>query len=412
MPDGSMMVAFNHVTGPTTPALGRTFMPEKLLNRFKQKDGRIFTHNFPPPKSFYHYDKGYDFYGLSGNCPPSPKLPTTQKCSLIVYLRSTDLGQTWTPWRTESIRALGMTAYSPQATIALPNGTLIRRVNGDDLWEQATIPHTAMLQLLKPNRGVYPDRWPAIGRADQIVVKDPMICKYQISRIRRLNDGRYIAIGQAWRYANAGKSGACSGFEGATNMLLVAASASAAERGQWRRGMPDIPASILVPNEWDAAQLPNGDLLALFRTQPSVGSRTQIRKQAILRAKPAADCPERTTSGCWVIDPATLGNPGNLPHSGHPDLLATREGVIIQFATTGNSYTSDYGATWIPLSGTAPSDYYPRSMQDPATGEIFLFGHVGHDDPYGGKSVESGGNYSGINQSITMQRFRLNLAGQ
>lgn len=191
-------------------------------------------------------------------------------------------------------------------------------------------------------------------------------------------------------------------------MLLVAASDSEAEQGQWKRGMPEISPSILLANEWDAAQLANGDLLALFRAQVSPGGK-QIRKQAILRARPSSECPDKTTSGCWVMDQTTLGNPGNLPHSGHPDLLATREGVIIQFATTGNSYTNDSGATWIPLSGTAPSNYYPRSIQDPVTGDIFLFGHVGGDDPYGGKSIEDGGNYSGINQTITMQKFRLTV---
>ncbi|MBA2733591.1 MAG: hypothetical protein H0U54_11940 [Acidobacteria bacterium] len=407
MPDGSLMVAFNQATGPTSPAQGRTFTPEKLLNEFKLDDGRIWTHAYPAPKGYWHWDKGYDYYGLSGDCPSSSKLPTTQRCSLIVYLKSTDAGQTWATWRTETFHAIGMSAFSPQPTIALSNGTLIRRVNGDDMRNVKKIPYTAMLQVLKPKGGVYPARWPALGAAGQVVIKDPSVCKYQVSRIRQLKDGRYIALGQSWRYAGGGTSGACASLDGATNMLLVAASAAAAEQGQWKRGMPEISASILVANEWDAAQLANGDLLALFRTKGSATSRTQIRKQAILKVRPASECPDKTASGCWVLDETTLGNPGNLPHSGHPELLATREGVIIQFATSGNSYTNDNGASWIPLTGTTPSNYYPRSIQNSATGDIFLFGHVGGDDPYGGKSIEGGGNYSGINQTITMQRFRL-----
>ena len=409
MPDGSLMIAFNQATGPTSPALGRTFTPEHLLNLFKLSDGRIWTHVYPAPPGYWHWDKGYDYYGLSGNCPPSPTLPTTQKCSLIVYLRSTDAGQTWTPWRTESFQAIGMSAYSPQPTIALPNGTLIRRVNGDDMINVRSIPHTAMLQVLRPVKGKYPNVWPALALR-QVVLKDRLSCKYQVSRIRRLKDGRYIALGQAWKYANGGTSGPCAGNDRATNLLLVAASAEAVEKGQWKRGMPDIQSSVLVPNEWDAAALTNGDFLALFRTQVSPApSSKQIRKQAILRAASASECPDKTASGCWVMDQSTLGNPGNLPHSGHPDLLATLEGVIIQFATTGNSYTNDNGATWIPLTGSMPSNYYPRSIQDPVTGDIFLFGHVGGDDPYGGKSAETGGNYSGINQTITMQKFRLKI---
>src|SRR6185295_8554767 len=148
----------------------------------------------------------------------------------------------------------------------------------------------------------------------------------------------------AWRYESGGAQGPCGGNDKATNLLLIAESAKAAEKGEWKRGMPDIPSSLLVANEWDVAPLANGDLLALFRTvlspQPPI---KQIRKQAILRKSSSSKCPDKTVSGCWVLDEATLGNPGNLPHSGHPDLLATKEGVVIQFATTGNSYTNDGG---------------------------------------------------------------------
>jgi hypothetical protein len=411
MPDGSLMVAFNQVTGPTAPHLGRTFMPEALLNRFRLDDGRVFTHRHPAPQGFYYFDKGYDFYGLSGGCPPSPRLPTTERCSLVVYLRSKDGGDTWAPWRTESVGGLGMTAYTPQATLALPDGTLVRRVNGDDLQHLKGIPYTAMLQVLKPARGVYPAGWPALGGRGQVVVRDPSVCKYQVSRVRRLGDGRYIALGQSWRHAGGGTRGRCvRKFEG-SDMLLVAASAADVERGLWRVGMPDVAAAVLAPNEWDAAELKSGDLLALFRTSEGVSRSTQVRRQAILRARPVSECPDAKAAGCWVLDRGTLGNRGNFPHSGHPDLLATREGVVIQFATTGNSYTADGGATWHPLEGAAPSDYYPRSIQDPETGDIYLFGHVGHDDPYGGKSEESGGTYSGVDQSITRQRFRLKMAG-
>ncbi|MBA3441535.1 MAG: hypothetical protein H0T92_16875 [Pyrinomonadaceae bacterium] len=386
-------------------------MPENLLNLFKLSDGRSYTHISPAPSGYHYLDKGYDYYGLSGNCPPSPKLPTTQKCSEVVYLKSTNSGRSWSVWRTDPFQAIGMSAYAPQDIIALPNGSLIRRVNGDDLQNLRRIPHTAMLQILKPKAsGVYPANWPALGAAGQVVVTDPLICKYQVSRIRRLKDGRYIALGQAWPYVGGGTSGSCAPSDKATNMLLVAASASAAERGQWKRGMPDIAPTVLLPNEWDAAQLPNGDLLALFRTQVSATDRTQIRKQAILRAKPGSSCPDQGTSGCWVMDQATLGNPGNFPHSGHPELLATREGVIIQFATTGISYTNNSGASWITFKGMTPTDYYPRSIQD-ANGDIYVFSHVGGDDPYGGTEAQ---NYSGkkpgqtaINQSITMQKFRL-----
>lgn len=409
MPDGSIMVAFNMVTGPTAPRLGRTFMPEPLLNKFTLDDGRIFTHKFPAPAGHYYFDKGYDFYRLTGDCPRSPQLPKEQKCSLIVYLRSSDRGATWSPWRTDTISGLGMTAYTPQATIALPDGALVRRVNGDDLKHERRIPYTAMMQLLKPKRGVYPLHWPMLGGPRQVVIKDPTVCKYQVSRVRRLRNGRYVALGQLWRFASGGTRGQCVSKKAGSVMLLVAASASDVEKGRWRLAMADISPATLVPNEWDVAELNNGDLLALFRTSESATSKTQTRKQALLRSTSTEQCPDRNAASCWIMDQSTLGNPGNFPHSGHPELLATREGVIIQFATSGLSYTTDEGHSWADLKGAAPSDYYPRALQDPSTGDIYVFGHVGHDDPYGGKSEESGGNYSGINQSITMQKFRLKV---
>src|ERR1044072_4589208 len=86
MPDSSLMVAFNQATGPTSPALGRTFTPESLLNLFTLAAGRIWTHVYPGGSGRWFWDTGYDYFGLSGACPASPTLPTTQKCSLIVYL--------------------------------------------------------------------------------------------------------------------------------------------------------------------------------------------------------------------------------------------------------------------------------------------------------------------------------------
>lgn len=121
MPDGSLMAAFNMATGPASPAQGRTFMPESYLHLFG------LTENGTP--GYSGWDKGYDWYGLNGGCPPSPTLSSaTQKCTEIVYLKSTDGGINWTTWRTDPFQAFTMAAYTPQATIALPNGTLIKTI--------------------------------------------------------------------------------------------------------------------------------------------------------------------------------------------------------------------------------------------------------------------------------------------
>jgi hypothetical protein len=343
-------------------------------------------------------DPGRDFYGLSGACPASPQLPSgSDACTEIVYRRSTDQGRTWTTWRTEPFQGIEPTPYTPAATLALSDGSLIRRVNGDDLRNVPNIPYTAMLQVLTPNRdGTYPANWPPLGGAGQVVASDSSVCKYQISRIRKLRDGRLIALGQAWRHAT-GHSGRCNS-DAFSELLLVAASESAAKRGQWMLGMPYVSASTLSPDEWDAAQLANGDLLALFRT---AASGRAIRRQAILRAATGSSCPDSGIA-CWVLDTSTLGNPGNLQHSGHPELLATREGVIVEFASDGVKYTVD-GSSWTTLGGVAATDYYPRSIQN-ADGGIYVFSHRGSDDAYGGVSTA---DYCCVAQSITMQKFQL-----
>lgn len=90
---------------------------------------------------------------------------------------------------------------------------------------------------------------------------------------------------------------------------------------------------------------------------------------------------------------AQQAGPSVLPHSGQPELLATREGPILHVATSGIHWTSDAGQTWNKLNvpGTA---YYPRSVQT-KDGQIFVFGHVGGDDAYGK-----------VDQSIVMDSFR------
>jgi hypothetical protein len=87
-------------------------------------------------------------------------------------------------------------------------------------------------------------------------------------------------------------------------------------------------------------------------------------------------------------------SPSTLPHSGQPELLATREGPILHIATSGIHWTADGGKTWKPLKVPATA-YYPRSVQA-ADGRIFVFGHIGGDDAYGK-----------VDQSIVMDSFRL-----
>src|SRR5262249_6085443 len=86
--------------------------------------------------------------------------------------------------------------------------------------------------------------------------------------------------------------------------------------------------------------------------------------------------------------------PAPFPPSGYPNLLATREGVVLHIATPGVHWTADAGKTWHKLN-VPGSHYYPTSVQS-ADGRIYVFAHVGRDDAYGS-----------VDQSIVMDTFRL-----
>ena len=128
--------------------------------------------------------------------------------------------------------------------------------------------------------------------------------------------------------------------------------------------------------EFDVAELANGNLLAVFRRASDAR-----RWQGVL--KKAGDT--------WAAGKA---GPSVLPHSGQPELLVTREGPVLHVATTGVHWTADAGKTWSPLK-VPGSAYYPRSLQA-ADGRILLFGHVGGDDAYGA-----------VDQSVVVDSFRL-----
>lgn len=82
--------------------------------------------------------------------------------------------------------------FTSQANIALNNGTIIRRVNGEDIGYDQVVNKTAFLQRLAPGAG---QTW---GPPEYVLDPTTCSCTIQISRIRRLADGRLIAMGQRW----------------------------------------------------------------------------------------------------------------------------------------------------------------------------------------------------------------------
>ena len=194
-----------------------------------------------------------------------------------------------------------------------------------------------------------------------------------------LRDGRLIVLGGVAHVPANSRTRA--EYTGLFEPLLMVSS----DNGKtWKGPIPVVPEEHRRNwggEEFDAAELPNGDLLCVFRrTDPANGGR-EGRWQGVLRK-----------SGDTWIPGEVAATP--FPHSGHPELLATREGPILHVATSGIHWTRDAGKTWqqLEVPGTA---YYPRAVQG-QDGRIFVFGHVGGDDPYG-KS----------DQSIVMDSFRV-----
>lgn len=334
MPDESLMICFTRCTGPVE---GRPRAPE-----IWQKMGLT--------------DPKRDFTGLDRR---------------VIYMRSTDAGATWQ--ETGAAPFGGPTAHAcgGGAHIALKDGALLRRLHGWDLMPDPDVPHTGFLQRSE-------DLGKTWGQPQLLL--DPAKYCCQLTRIRRLRDGRLLAGGD-FAEVPAG-----SVIKERYHLLMV----SDDDGKTWERVevIPrDHPGGAAWANEWDFAELESGDLLCVFRRFDPQDRRKQVRWQGTLRRD----------GKTWKLSKA---GPAVFPHSGHPELLATREGPVLHIATTGIHGTTDGGETWTPvafpqLKQGYRSNYYPRSVQA-KDGRVYVFSHVGGDDDYGERD-----------QAIVMQTFRL-----
>jgi hypothetical protein len=306
----------------------------------------------------------------------------------VVYLRSWDGGANWTKivesdvsFTTSDTSGKGTHANSSAATLLLSDGSLIRRVYGWDYGEFPDMPGTAFVQRSTDGGLTWSDQphttdggltWSNPSPVAEFFL-DPLQYTVQPTRMQRLTDGRILMIGSVWNGPNT---------QSAPHEPLLMISSD--EAVTWTRipfAGPGWSASFISKfnNEWDLAELPNGDLIVNSRVQ------NQNRWQAIF-AK---------VGNTWQI---TSANEVPIPHSGHPELLATQEGPIVYFATTGAMWTNNNGQTWTSLSvngGSYLSRYYPNSVQTP-DGWIYVFGHNGSDNYYGE-----------VDQYVWMDKFRL-----
>jgi hypothetical protein len=338
MPDKSLMVSLTQATGPLKD---RPRTDPKILARFP---------GWPP-----NGNAAYDMNGLDLR---------------NVYLRSTDAGQTWKEVSSDPFRSC-MNHATGKAQLALPDGTILRAVWGQYL-PFDNVPKTGYLQRSADGSKTW--------SKPETPLLDPKDFTTYPTRLRLLRDGRLIVTGGMMRLP-AGTLAQNVNRPPIEPLLMVSTD------GGKTWGQPIDVVGDQAKNwsgeEYDTAELPTGDLLCVFRTvDPTRKTTREFRWQALLKKDGPSWKPQDV-------------RPAPLPHSGHPELLATREGLILHIATSGINATTDAGQTWHPLEGAHPSAYYPRSLQSP-DGRVYIFSHIGGDDAYGA-----------VDQSIRMETFRL-----
>jgi hypothetical protein len=330
MPDGDPMVCFTQATGPIN---GRPQAPKAVQEKL----------NWPPKGA-----PGYDMTGLDLK---------------NIHLRSSDSGKTWKQVSADSFKSC-MNGVTGEAQTALPDGTVVRGVFGFYLPYDHDVPPTGFLQRSSDGTKTW-------GKPELLL--DPGKYTTWPRRIRTLRDGRIVVLMGVGNFKVGSRTREDFG-KAVKPMLIVSA-----DRGKtWDGPIAAIPKD--QPDGWteefDVAELANGDLLAVFRR-----ANDTKRWQSVLKKS------DKT----WVAGKA---GPSMLPHSGQPELLATKEGPVLHAATSGVHWTDDAGKSWHKL-GVPGTAYYPRSVQS-QDGTIFVFGHIGGDDAYGK-----------VDQAIVMDRFKL-----
>lgn len=288
-----------------------------------------------------------------------------------VTLRSTDQGRTWRKVHVEPFASV-LNGFC-NGFVTLEDGTLLR-----DLWGQSLttsdLPATGLLQRSRDNGRTW--------EPPTLLSPDPRLQTWP-KRLRRLRDGRVFLTGAASPYdpatwtweAQAPTIRPCFWISRDPSATVWSEPVYLAPPG------PDE-----VGEEWDVAELENGDLLAVLRTATFDRAGTYLRQQR-------RQCLLTRRGSTWEPGPIV---PAPFAHAGHPEVMATREGVVLHIAANGIWWTDDRGATWTQLDAPG-THYYPVALQR-EDGLILAVSHVGSDDPYGK-----------VDQSIVLDTFRLTV---
>ena len=296
-----------------------------------------------------------------------------------VYLRSTNGGTNWTKTAEDLFVSFSDRPNWGGSHCALNNGAILRAVDGSQL-SSNDVPRRIYFQRsldLGQTWGL-PEIPPQPSRPSEFSDYIGDFADY-IGRVRRLSDGRLLATG-VYRTNPAPATRLMGG------PVLMFSEDDGASWVPQTFVLNDIQTTNRTWNEWDCAELPNGDLFGMFRRHAPTNLSVQVRYQGRWHK----------SGSSWTLEDYRQSP---LPHSGHPELLVTREGPILYFADNGSYWTDDVGATWHPLkingSTSYTSRYYPRSVQA-RDGTIYVASHVGADDYYGRRD-----------QAVVVDRFRL-----
>jgi len=354
MPDDSVMVAFTQATGP-------------VKNRPRTDQRVLAMLDWPPgARAGEGGQAGYDMNGSEMS---------------TVYLRLTEGGSKCEKVAENPLRSCMNGVVHAHA--ALPDGSIVRAVWGQYLpFDDG--PKTGYLQRSKDG---------AKSWGPPEVLLDQKTFTTWPTRLRQLRDGRWIVSGGLSHAPSDTTTRTQHFVRGVSEPLLMISEDG--KREKWSppiRAIPDELRANWSGEECDFAELSNGDLLGVFRTlDPTQGSDQEVYWQGLLRKNGASWTPI-----------AEEFKPVPFKVHGHPNLLSTAEGAVLHFAPEGVQATADGGRTWravqmaddgkSPLAGVR---YYPTAVQA-RDGNVFVFSHVGADDPFDGS----------VDQSVSMTRFK------
>ena len=367
MPDESVMCSFIQATGPIS---GRPKAPDDLREYLSW-----------PPEG--HGDD-YDMTGLDLR---------------HVHLRSTDFGRTWElvsadPFKSPMNGAAGEVEEVIPDDSATYGGVIVRGVWGVYLPYDRNAPQNGFVQRSNDGSATW-------GPPE--VVYDREATLFCPKRLRPLRDGRML-IGGGLYFVHPEHNTR----RGMARDMTMALFVGDREARNWQGPVsiiPDDQRRDFAGEEFDWVELDNGDLLCVLRTETEnvFDARDPGQQRRITRVVKTADS--------WA---PTRVDTAPFPHSGHPEMVRTDDGLALHFATSGISVSADDGESWthFDLSPDLSANdwarhhdwarhfnqgtpYYPKAVQM-ANGEILALGHIGGDDGYGM-----------IDQSVVGIRFRL-----